>query len=115
MLLTLPFASEKLLEKNSRFFNIEHEEGSSSKGIYALHSLLRQPIVESLGEFPIFHAGGCEIYHGTIIALPCLGESLVRKLSEAQPRVSLVTLLADLSDEKSQKSCRDKSRRKPQE
>jgi hypothetical protein len=41
--------------------------------------------------------------------LPCLGESLVLKLLEAHPQISLVTPLADLSDEKSQKSCRDKS------
>jgi hypothetical protein len=52
-------------------------------------------------EFPIFHAGGWEIYHETMVALPCLGESLVRKLLEAHPRISSVTLLANLSDEKS--------------
>jgi hypothetical protein len=115
MLLTLPFASGKLLKKSSCFFGVEHEEGSSSKGIYALLIFLRQPIVESLGEFLIFHAGGWEICHGTMIALPCIGESLIHKLFEAHPRIPLVTLLADLSDEKSQKSCRYKSRCKPQE
>jgi hypothetical protein len=65
--------------------------------------------VESLSEFPIFYVGGWEICHETMIALPCLGESLVRKLLEAHPRISSVALLADLSDERSQKSCRDKS------
>jgi hypothetical protein len=100
MLLTLPFASGKLLEKSSRFFGIEHEEGSSSKGIYVLLSFLRQPIVESLGEFPIFHAGGRQICHGTVRTLPCLGESLIRKLLEAHPWFSSVTLLADLLDQK---------------
>jgi hypothetical protein len=40
MLLTLPFASGKLLEKSSRFFGVEHKEGSSSKGIYVLLSFL---------------------------------------------------------------------------
>jgi hypothetical protein len=80
-----------------------------------LLSLLRQPTVESLVEFPIFHAGGWEICHETKIALPCLGESLIRKLLEAHPHISSVTLLADLLDEKSQKSCLDKCQRKPQE
>jgi hypothetical protein len=56
MLLTLPFTSGKLLEKSSHFFGIEHEKGSSSKGIYVLLSFLRLPIVESQGEFLIFHA-----------------------------------------------------------
>jgi hypothetical protein len=55
------------------------------------------------------HVAGWEICHETMIALPCLGESLVRKLLEAHPWTHSVTLLADLSDEKSQKSCRDKS------
>jgi hypothetical protein len=95
MLLALPSASGKLLEKSSRFFGIEHEEGFSSMGIYVVLSFLRQSIVESLGEFLIFHIGGWEIYHGTMIALPCLGKSLIRKLLEAHPRM----------DEKSQKSC----------
>jgi hypothetical protein len=113
MLLTLPFASEKLLEEISRFFSIEHEEGSSSKGIYILLSFLWQPTVESLGGFPIFHVGSWEIYHETMIALPCLGESLIRKLIQAHPQISSVALLADLSDERSQKSYQDKSRRKP--
>jgi hypothetical protein len=36
ILLTLPFASEKLLEESSRFFSIEREEGSSSNGINVL-------------------------------------------------------------------------------
>jgi hypothetical protein len=76
---------------------------------------LSQPIVQSLVEFPIFHANGWEIYHETMITLPCLGKSLIRKLLEAHPQIQLVTLLADLSDEKSQKSCRDKSQRKPWE
>jgi hypothetical protein len=40
ILLTLPFASEKLLKKSSHFFSIEHEEGYSSKSIYVLHSFL---------------------------------------------------------------------------
>jgi hypothetical protein len=40
MLLTLPFASGKLLERSSRFFDVEHEEASSSKGIYVLLSFL---------------------------------------------------------------------------
>jgi hypothetical protein len=44
-----------------------------------------------------------------MIALPCLGKSLIRKLLEAHPLISSVTLLADLSDEKSQKSSQDKS------
>jgi hypothetical protein len=101
MLLTLPFASEKLLKKSSRFFSVEHEEGSSNKGIYVLLSFLRQPIVESLGEFPIFHVGGLKICHGTMIALPCLGESLICKLLEAHPHISSITILADLSDVKS--------------
>jgi hypothetical protein len=85
MLLTLPFARRKLLEKSSCFFGIEHEEGSSSMGIYVLLSFLRQHIVESLCEFPIFHADGWEFYHGTMIVLPCLGESLIHKLLEAHP------------------------------
>jgi hypothetical protein len=55
MLLTLPFASGKLLEESSRFFGVEPEEGSSSKGIYV-----------------IFHAGGWEICHETMIALPSI-------------------------------------------
>jgi hypothetical protein len=101
MLLILPFASRKLLEKSSCFFGIEHEEGSSSKGIYVLLSFLWLPVVESLGEFPIFHAVGWEIYHETVIALPWLGENLIHKLLEAHPRISSVTLLADLSDENS--------------
>jgi hypothetical protein len=40
MLLTLPFASEKLLEESSCFFDLEPKEGSSSKGIYVLLSFL---------------------------------------------------------------------------
>jgi hypothetical protein len=40
MVLTLPFTSEKLSEKSLRFFGVEHEEGSSSKGIYVLLSFL---------------------------------------------------------------------------
>jgi hypothetical protein len=40
ILLTLPFGSEKILKKSSHFFGIEHEEGSSSKGIYVLLSFL---------------------------------------------------------------------------
>jgi hypothetical protein len=40
MLLTLPFTSGKLLEKSSHFFGVEHDEGSSSKGIYVLLSFL---------------------------------------------------------------------------
>jgi hypothetical protein len=40
MLLTLPSASGKLLKESSRFFSIEPEEGSSSKGIYVLFSFL---------------------------------------------------------------------------
>jgi hypothetical protein len=75
ILLTLSFASGKLLEKSSCFFGVEHEEGSFSKGIYVLLSFLGQPLVESHVEFPTFHAGGWEIYHETMIALPCLGES----------------------------------------
>jgi hypothetical protein len=39
-----------------------------------------------------------------MITLPCLGESLVHKLIEVHPWISLVALLADLSDEKSQKT-----------
>jgi hypothetical protein len=77
ILLTLPLTSGKLLKKSLRFFNVENEEGFSSMGIYVLLSFLRQSIVESLVEFPIFHAGGWEIYHETMIALPGLGESLV--------------------------------------
>jgi hypothetical protein len=112
MLLTLPFASGKLLKGSSCFFSVELEEDSSSKGINMLLSFLRQPIVESLGEFPIFHADDWEICHETMIALPCLSESLVCKLIEVHPQISLAALLADLSDEKSQKSYHDKSRRK---
>jgi hypothetical protein len=56
-----------------------------------------------------------EICQETMIALPCLGESLIRKLLEAHPRISSATLLADLSDEKTQKFHQDKSQRKPQE
>jgi hypothetical protein len=40
MLLTLPFASGKLLKKSSRFFGVEREKGSSSKDIYVLLSFL---------------------------------------------------------------------------
>jgi hypothetical protein len=101
MLLTLPFTCGKLLENSSHLFSIEQEEGSSSKGTYVLLSFLRQPIVESLGEFPIFHANGWEIWHGNMIAIPCLSESLICKLLEAHPRISSVTPFADLSDEKS--------------
>jgi hypothetical protein len=104
MLLTLPFASGKLLKKSSCFFSIEHEEGSSSKGIYVLLSFLWEPTVESLGEFSIFNVGGWEICHKTMIALPCLDESLICKLLEAHPQISSVTLLSDLSDEKSHES-----------
>jgi hypothetical protein len=95
--------------------SVQHEEGSSSKGIYVLLSFLWQPTVESLGEFSIFRADGWEICHETMIALPCLGESSIRKLLEPHPQISLVSLLADLSDEKSQKSHRYKSQRKPRE
>jgi hypothetical protein len=101
MLFTLPFASGKLLKKSSCFFSVEHEEGSSSKSIYVLLSFLRQPIVESLGELPIFCAGGWEIYHGTMMALPSLGENLICKLLEVHPQISSVTILANLSNEKS--------------
>jgi hypothetical protein len=38
ILLTLPFARGKLLENSSCLFGIEHEEGSSSKGIYVFLS-----------------------------------------------------------------------------
>jgi hypothetical protein len=103
-----PFTKGKLLEKSSCFFSVEHEEVSSSKGIYVLLSFLWQPTVE----FQIFHAGDWETCHDTMIALPCLGESLIHKLLEAHPRIHSITLLADLSDEKSH---RDKSRRKPRE
>jgi hypothetical protein len=44
-----------------------------------------------------------------MIALPCLGESLICKLIEVHHQISLVALLANLSDEKSQKSYRDQS------
>jgi hypothetical protein len=101
MLLTLPFTSAKLLKKSSHFFSIKHEEGSSSKVIYVLLSFLSQPIVESLGEFPIFHVGVWEIGHEITIVLPCLGESLVRRLIEVHPRISSIALLVDLSDERS--------------
>jgi hypothetical protein len=110
-----PFSSKKLLEKSSRFFGVEHEEGSSSKGIYVLLSFLWQPPVESLVEFPILHAGGWEICHESLIALPCLGVSLIHKLLVAHPWIHLVTLLANLSEEESQKSYRDKSRCEPRE
>jgi hypothetical protein len=50
-----------------------------------------------------------------MIVLPCLSESLIRKLIEAHPRISLVALLADMSNERSQKSHRDKFQRKPLE
>jgi hypothetical protein len=40
ILLTLPFASKKLLKENSHFFSVEHEEGTSSKGINVLLSFL---------------------------------------------------------------------------
>jgi hypothetical protein len=101
MLLTLPFASGKLLKESSCFFSVEHEKGSSSKGIYVLLSFLYQPTIESLGEFPIFLAGAWEICHETMIVLPCLGESLIRKLIEADPRIFSVAPLADLLDERS--------------
>jgi hypothetical protein len=68
-----------------------------------------------MGEFPIFHAGSWEICREMMIALPCLGESLVCKLTEVHPQISLVALLVDLSDEKSQKSYGDKSQCKPRE
>jgi hypothetical protein len=58
-------------------------------------------MVESLGEFPIFHVDGWEICHDTMIALPSLGESLIRELLQVHPQISSVALLADLSDEKS--------------
>jgi hypothetical protein len=48
-----------------------------------------------------------------MIALPCVSESLVHKLLEAHPHISSVAFLADLSDERSQKFCRDKSLCKP--
>jgi hypothetical protein len=35
--------------------------------------------------------------------LPCLSKSLIRKLLEVHPRISSVALLADFSDERSQK------------
>jgi hypothetical protein len=35
-----------------------------------------------------------------MIALPSIGESLIHKLLEAHSQISLITLLADLSDEK---------------
>jgi hypothetical protein len=74
-----------------------------------LVSFLSQPIVESLGKFLIIHASGWEIYHGTMIALPCLGESLIREPLEVHPWISSDALLVDLSDERSQKSYLDKS------
>jgi hypothetical protein len=95
MLLTLPFASRKPLKESSCFFSVELEEGSSSKGIYVLLSFLLQPTVESLGEFPISHAGSWEIYHETMIALRCLSEIIVRKLIEVHPQISSVALLAN--------------------
>jgi hypothetical protein len=42
-----------------------------------------------------------------MIALPCLDESLVCKLLEAHPQISLVVVLADLSDERSDKTLND--------
>jgi hypothetical protein len=87
MLLTLPFTTRKILKKSLHLFSIEHEEGSSSKGIDVLLSFLWQPTVESVGEFLVFHAGGWEICHETMIALSCLGESLVQKILEAHPRM----------------------------
>jgi hypothetical protein len=89
--------------------------GPSTKGIYVLVSFLWEPTVESLGEFPIFHDNGWEICHEIVIELPWFSESLICKLLEAHPQISSVTLLADLLDEKSQKSHRDKSQRKPRE
>jgi hypothetical protein len=50
-----------------------------------------------------------------MIVLPCLGESLVRKLLEAHPWISVVVLLMNLSDESSQKFCQEESRCKPPE
>jgi hypothetical protein len=109
MLLTLPFSSGKPLKESSHFFSVEPEEGSSSKDFCVFLSFLWQSTVESLGEFPIFHASGWEICHDTMIALPCLGESPIRKLLDVHTSISLAVLLADLSDERVQKSYQDKS------
>jgi hypothetical protein len=70
---------------------------------------LRQPIIEPLGKISIFHSDNWEVCHEEVIALPCFNNGFTRKLLEAHPRISVVTLLANLSDESSQKFCREES------
>jgi hypothetical protein len=58
-----------------------------------------------LGKIPIFHYGNWEVCHKEVLALPCFGNGFTCKLLEAHPQISAVALLANLSDESSQKFC----------
>jgi hypothetical protein len=68
-----------------------------------------------LGTIPIFNSGNWEVCHKEVIALSCFGNGFTRKLLEANPRISVVALLVNLSDQSSQKLCREESKYKPPE
>jgi hypothetical protein len=70
---------------------------------------LRLPIIEPLGKIPIFHSGNWDIYHKEVIVLPCFGNGFTHKLLEAHPKILVVALLANLSDESSRKFCQEES------
>jgi hypothetical protein len=70
---------------------------------------LRKPIIEPLAKIPIFHSGNWEVYHEEVIVLPYFSNGFTRKLLEAHPRIYVVALLENLSDESSQKFYQEKS------
>jgi hypothetical protein len=78
-----------------------------------LIGFLRQPIIEPLGKIPIFPSSNWEVCHEEVIALLCFGNGFTSKLLEAHPQISAVALLMNLSDESSQKFCREESQCKP--
>jgi hypothetical protein len=78
-------------------------------------AFLRQPIIEPLGKIPIFDSGNWEVCHEEVIALLCFGNGFTCKFLEAHPRISVIALLVNLSDESSQMFCREESQCKPPE
>jgi hypothetical protein len=83
--------------------------------IYVFLGFLRQPIIEPLGKIPIFQSDNWDVRHEEVITLPCFSNGLTCKLLEAHPRISVVAPLTNLSDESSQKLCREETQCKPPE
>jgi hypothetical protein len=72
-------------------------------------SFLIEPIIEPLDEIPIFCSSNWEVCHKEVIVHPCFGNGFTRKLLDAHPRISVVALLVNFSDECSQRFCHEES------